>query len=264
MGRGALVVALSAVAVVGASGALHAKDGLGDLRRRIAETPADPAPFARLIDLLHAEGRWKELAELPAAFEGGDEDSLRILVTAASRLYVGERPEIGRPLVERALARDPGPPLDAGLRAMIAAADRQYDRAFELVLEYAKGCTGAPEELAVLRAVGDVLVRLPPDAFSAEWAHSSDPVAAGLLDAMPVIRKKVQPKPPRRGGRGQVAIATVATCDGHAVPLRVLKSNSPAVAEAAVTAIRQWIYEPGRKDGRPAATLFTVSVSMGP
>lgn len=70
----------------------------------------------------------------------------------------------------------------------------------------------------------------------------------------PVIGKK-------SGTQGVVVLEAIIDTDGSVSEVSVLRSI-PLLDDAAITAVRQWRFEPGFRDGRPVRQRLTVSVSF--
>jgi len=81
----------------------------------------------------------------------------------------------------------------------------------------------------------------------------------------PKLIKKVEPVYPeqaKKAGIGGVVILEVTTdVYGRVKAVRVLRSI-PLLDQAAVDAVRQWVYEPMIIDGEPRGVIFTVTVSF--
>lgn len=79
----------------------------------------------------------------------------------------------------------------------------------------------------------------------------------------PKLIKAVTPLYPlnarRLGFEGVVIIEATTDLKGRVAKTKVLKSV-PLLDQAAVKAIKQWVYEPLVIDGRPRAIVFTVSI----
>jgi protein TonB len=86
--------------------------------------------------------------------------------------------------------------------------------------------------------------------------------AAGEIKAPRLVRR-VEPDYPEiaRQARVEGVVILEATTDvyGRVTAVRVLRSI-PLLDEAAVAAVRQWVYEPLVVNGRPRAVTFTVTV----
>lgn len=62
--------------------------------------------------------------------------------------------------------------------------------------------------------------------------------------------------------QGIVILDAVIDEKGNVTQVQVLKPLSGGLSEKAIEAIRQWKYEPGRKDGKPVPVIITVSISF--
>jgi protein TonB len=86
--------------------------------------------------------------------------------------------------------------------------------------------------------------------------------AAGEIKPPRLVRR-VEPDYPEIARQARVAGVVIleATTDvyGHVTSVRVLRSI-PLLDDAAVSAVRQWVYEPLVVNGRPRAVTFTVTV----
>jgi periplasmic protein TonB len=104
--------------------------------------------------------------------------------------------------------------------------------------------------------IGDALYNLVGDVA---------PVAIQAVGEVkpPRLVRRIEPDYPviAREARVQGVVILEATTDiyGHVTSVRVLRSI-PLLDEAAVTAVRQWVYEPLMINGRPRPVAFTVTV----
>ncbi len=104
-----------------------------------------------------------------------------------------------------------------------------------------------------------------------------DPKRAGLVDEIAPVRatgdikppkliKMVEPVYPEAARRAQVeglVILEAATDKyGRVQSARVLRPLSPALNQAAIEAVKQWIYEPAVIDGEPRGVTFTITVNF--
>jgi len=62
--------------------------------------------------------------------------------------------------------------------------------------------------------------------------------------------------------QGTVVVSLVVTPDGAARGLRVVRSLGMGLDEKALQAVRQWRFEPARKDGKPVAVAVDVEVNF--
>jgi TonB family protein len=81
----------------------------------------------------------------------------------------------------------------------------------------------------------------------------------------PQIIKKVDPTYPeaarKAGTQGAVILEARTDIDGRVKDVMVLRSI-PALNQAAIDAVRQWVYEPLVIDGKPREAVFSVTVSF--
>ncbi len=93
--------------------------------------------------------------------------------------------------------------------------------------------------------------------------EADQPVRAVGEVRMPRLIKRVEPVYPEipRDARIQGTVILEATTDiyGRVAAIKILRSI-PLLDEAAVNAVRQWLYEPMVINGRPRAVVFTVTV----
>jgi protein TonB len=103
--------------------------------------------------------------------------------------------------------------------------------------------------------VGDALYRIIGD--------EAAPIRAAGEVRMPRLVKRVEPGYPEiaRQAHIQGTVILEATTDitGRVVGVKVLRSV-PLLDEAAVDAVRQWLYEPMVVNGRPRGVVFTVTL----
>lgn len=90
------------------------------------------------------------------------------------------------------------------------------------------------------------------------------PVLRAVLEvAPPVKRRHVPPDYPELARRARVQGTVVLECtiapSGQVADV-VARRGHPLLTEAAVTAVRQWLYTPTRVGRRPVAVLLTVTV----
>src|SRR4030043_137473 len=79
----------------------------------------------------------------------------------------------------------------------------------------------------------------------------------------PKLIKKVDPVYPeaarQAGVKGVVILECTTDAYGSVVSVKVLRSI-PALDQAAIDAVKQWVYEPMIIDGKPRGVIFTVTV----
>lgn len=82
----------------------------------------------------------------------------------------------------------------------------------------------------------------------------------------PKLIKKVNPLYPeearKAGIQGDVVLEAKIDTYGRVEKIRILKSDNELLNEAAVDALKQWIYEPFIKEGKPAKAEFTVTIKF--
>jgi len=88
-----------------------------------------------------------------------------------------------------------------------------------------------------------------------------------LQDAhKPRIIKKVKPVYPEEALKKKIAGTVIieATSDekGVVIDTRIIKSPDPLLTEAAVAAVKQWVYEPYLVNGQAKPVIFTVTVTF--
>ena len=81
----------------------------------------------------------------------------------------------------------------------------------------------------------------------------------------PVLLKRVQPDYPHLAvlarREGDVILEGVIGLDGRIESIRVLHSV-PLLDEAALHAVRQWVYTPARMSGRPVRVFLTIKITF--
>jgi protein TonB len=99
-----------------------------------------------------------------------------------------------------------------------------------------------------------------------EAAAPAAPVRVGDGIKEPVKLKHVPPVYPDIAARANVQGAVVLDCtvspQGRVTAVTVVR-GVPLLNEAAISAVRQWIYTPTLKDGAPVPVLMTVTVRFG-
>ena len=80
----------------------------------------------------------------------------------------------------------------------------------------------------------------------------------------PKVSHQVNPKPDSgtNGFRitGEVLIALIVNSRGLPVNVHVVRSVDREIDASAVEAVRQWRFEPARRDGKPVAVRVTVEI----
>jgi protein TonB len=80
----------------------------------------------------------------------------------------------------------------------------------------------------------------------------------------PRVIHQIAPKPDsgEKGFRisGTVLVALVVSSKGLPVDVRIARSVDKDIDQSAVDAVKQWRFEPARKDGKPVAVKVTVEI----
>jgi TonB family protein len=84
------------------------------------------------------------------------------------------------------------------------------------------------------------------------------------LDQAPRAKSQARPQYPvalrTEGVEGQVVVDFIVDRNGNVQNAFAAKSSRPEFAAAAVEAVNQWTFSPGRKDGRDVNTHLLVSI----
>ena len=70
------------------------------------------------------------------------------------------------------------------------------------------------------------------------------------------------PVEPLQNGEGVVVLLVVVGIDGKVVQEKVARGVSPDSDRKALEAVRQWVFKPAMKDGKPVAVRVNVEVSF--
>ena len=123
-------------------------------------------------------------------------------------------------------------------------------------------------DLSMFGEAGKFLKEHPPGVPRALSDTPPVPAMANNVTA-PRLLKKVEPSYPAGANAfdvgGILIVEVVIDKDGHVTSPRVRKAL-PAVtlSYAALEAVRQWRFEPGRIDGQPVDVLFNLTVNFKP
>jgi len=84
--------------------------------------------------------------------------------------------------------------------------------------------------------------------------------------AAPVVLEKQEPVYPSKEKadkvEGKVVLNLVVGTDRRAHAIKVTRSVTPALDASAVTAIQNWVFQPGTKNGKPVAVRATIEVNF--
>jgi protein TonB len=107
-----------------------------------------------------------------------------------------------------------------------------------------------------LDAVAGLIIGVPGD-------EGTKPVPSASVSRPPRLIKRVEPQYPEiaRQARVEGAVKVEAVTDvwGRVIQVRVIESV-PLLDQAAVDAVRQWVYEPLVLNGRPRGVTFVVTL----
>ena len=82
----------------------------------------------------------------------------------------------------------------------------------------------------------------------------------------PIVIREVRPSYPPEALRlriqGSVVLSLVVTAEGLPTDIRVVRSLSGDLDQAAVDAVEQWRFSPGRRGGTPVNVLVTVALDF--
>ncbi len=100
-----------------------------------------------------------------------------------------------------------------------------------------------------------------------EQENDDEPVYALTNDITPPrMTKQVNPQysPRSRGIRikGSVMVETVVSSHGTPRNTRVLRGLDKDIDEAVVAAVKQWLFAPGRKDGKAVAVRVQIEIEF--
>lgn len=103
--------------------------------------------------------------------------------------------------------------------------------------------------------------------LNGQASENDEPVfdlGAGITP--PKVIHQVNPKPDSgaKGFRitGDVLVALIVNSRGLPTGVHVVRSIDKDLDASAVEAVREWRFEPARKDGRPVAVRVTVEISF--
>jgi len=127
------------------------------------------------------------------------------------------------------------------------------------------GASAVTEKKGVLRPVTERVAGEAASAREVEPVLLKDAVKATGKIQPPKLIKKVDPVYPeeaRQAGVEGIVILEVATDrSGQVAAVKVLRSV-PLLDQAAIEAVKQWVYEPAIIDGQPRPIVFTVTVNF--
>ena len=95
------------------------------------------------------------------------------------------------------------------------------------------------------------------------------PLRVGGDVTAPVLIKRVEAIYPEEAKRhalpkGVVIVEAVVDKTGHVGNITVLKPLPYGGSEAAIAALKQWIYKPAMRNGEPVDVLYNMTVTVAP
>jgi TonB family protein len=120
----------------------------------------------------------------------------------------------------------------------------------------------------LLLVVVPVIANHSPRAIPASPAQDKDREVErpGPAVTTPRLLKEVKPQYSARAMQdkveGEVVMECVVKADGTVGDKKVVKSLDPDLDQAALDAAAQWIFEPGKRDGKPVNVLVTITMTF--
>lgn len=113
---------------------------------------------------------------------------------------------------------------------------------------------------------GGVLGGVSGGALGGQLGGDETPMRITAEVKQPVLIKKVDPQYPEIARRariqGIVILEAVITKTGTVEDVRVLRSLHPILDQSAISAVKQWKYQPAMLNDRPVKVYFTVTVNF--
>jgi TonB family protein len=112
------------------------------------------------------------------------------------------------------------------------------------------------------------------DEIHADWMlksrrarlHPTDAVRMGTNVKAPLLVRKVEPVYPEEARlarvSGKVIVEIVIDRTGHVTDAVVLESLPFGLSEAALDAVKQWVFEPATQNGSPVNVIFNLTVNF--
>jgi TonB family protein len=108
----------------------------------------------------------------------------------------------------------------------------------------------------------------PDDSKGEKGADAGDEPVYTLTDDVtpPRVTKQVNPQysPGSRGVRihGSVLIETIVSSRGDPKKTHVVRGLDKEIDAAAVDAVNQWLFQPGKKNGKPVAVRVQIEIQF--
>ena len=112
----------------------------------------------------------------------------------------------------------------------------------------------------------DVVGQKPASGVSAAQRRTPQRIrVGGNVQAAKLLQapKPIYPASSQSAGiAGTVLLRAIVSIDGGIIGLTVLSSPDPALADAAMEAVRRWRYQPTLLNGQPVEVVTTISVNF--
>jgi TonB family protein len=246
----------------------HAADAL---EQWIATNPDNVDGYVALVRLYISEARPDDakgvLATMPTT-EPKQRAEATFLI--ARTYYVQDRAPEGRPLLDELRALPTEPWQVPALEALDHLSVGQAHEAAATLVGF-MDTDPPPEEVEIVAtAYHDLYQKLRRSEAEVETSDDRD----DPRDAWPKLAMRAPPKYPkdasRYGVEGRVLLLAIVEEDGSIGRLSVISTTAtrheslyrPQFEQAALDAVRQWRYEPARRDGKHEAFPITISVAF--
>jgi TonB family protein len=162
-------------------------------------------------------------------------------------------------------AQDAQAALDAELKVQEGKWFKSYDKTKELAAAAKAAGEKAAADAVAAKAKADAAIKAKADAEAARAKARMNAVRVGGQIKAPIKITDVRPvyPPLAQSARvsGTVTIEATIDTDGTVIDAKVVKSI-PLLDQAALDAVRQWVYTPSQLNGVPVPVLITVTVNF--
>jgi TonB family protein len=243
------------------------QDATDALEQWIATNPDSVDGYVALVRLYTSESRPDDarevLARMPAT-EPKQRAEATFLV--ARTYYLQDRATEGRPLLDELRALPAEPWQLSALEALDHLSAGKAHEASSSLIAFVDMDPPLVEVELVAAAYHDLFSQLRRTAAGENREEQRD--------AWPKLTMRTSPKYPedarRYGVEGKVLLLAVVEEDGSVGRLLVISATAtrheslyrPQFEQAALDAVRQWRYEPARRDGKPEAFPITISIGF--
>jgi TonB family protein len=143
-------------------------------------------------------------------------------------------------------------------------------RGFALAKMEATLTAGTPARADAHLALGNVsenvVIRGQKPPTAAPMAAGGPRIRIGGMVTVARLLSQVKPSYPadlqQQGVEGTVIMAAVISKSGTVLNPRVRNTVDPRLAQAALDAVKQWVYEPARLNGEPVETITTITLEF--